>query len=700
MKDILCLSLFDDRTQALELLKDEQSRSVVIMARYSREEILHLRESPIIVFHTPPLPDWISPVAIAAAAQNKSNRTDKQNSSRNPRTIDGTNEESNSLSLSRLSRGDKHEASIGRNGRIATEKSDRNDDRSETHSRRSERDRAERLDSSGRSAREPKKPDDTLENFGSRRARNADGSLTSRTARSKEVDNEFVFRASLKTKTTQPEWLAKEAESVQESDSAAGKTVDDFERWKRSMKKNDGSGDTGLPPLQEDMSVSSTHVTRDQDQPPKDVKPPPGFANVLPQPPVEHTFSTAEFGDLFGGINDDSKSVPNTTSAPLPPGLGTSTSALSTSQTQGSSKPVGTSKFSKFFGQASQGQAQSPQKVKTPELSSRPSNNGPDLFASLTAPKSTGNKDDAEGFERILAMLSSQSAPSQRNPTQSDPMSQKSTVSKAYHDPPQLDFHDQSRTQLPQTAFRGHESESLQHQPPSRIDSSTQLPTGAVFPPQTLGTRPIISPLYERPYSNGPYSPERTSMPVMRDSSNGASTIMSNHTQNQDFFSSLLSSRSYDRSYTDSYGPLSDAFGSGPKQESAPLMQQHTPDQSSGYRHPFDYRDAHLMRGSHGSGDQHQQRSRQQPNQSQVPHNQTAQRPRDELEFLNQLMAEQRMNSNQYPGPSQNPHQQIQRLEHSQPQGFVTGIGSRPGPGWNGQFEIDPRIPNASQYRP
>ena len=232
------------------------------------------------------------------------------------------------------------------------------------------------------------------------------------------MDEVLPPQTATSTRSAEPEWLA------DDDDDAQGKTVDDFERWKQNMRKNDGTLDPSVPAI-------------DIEEPVKEIKPPPGFS-------IEQKVEV--------------KSA-------IPPGFDTL-------------PKTGSSKFSKFF-------SQSPAKEKSET----------DAYTSLSGAGSGTNKDDAEGFERILAMLSQQ-------------------------------------------------------------------------------TKPVERP---RPQES----------------------IMSQHTKNQDFFSSLL----------------------------------------------------------------HQ-----------------SQPERTEVDFLNQLMREQNL-----------------RPQHPYPPGYIGGVGGRPGPGWNGQYEVDPRIP---QQRP
>lgn len=315
------------------------------------------------------------------------------------------------MQFPRSGKGERQESGTARDTRTTQDKvrSDRNEDGLEFVGRRSQRDRIDRHDSPLRTARDPKKPDDGGDNFATRRARKSELTATNRGGlRRNEVGDDRSSKSV--NKSTDPEW-ATGAEAANDDD-PIGKTVDDFERWKQSMKKNDGSGDNGLPPLPNENESHNAPLRIKDDEPPKDVKPPPGFAGVTPIP-QDHSDEILAMSSVFGNSVSDNKLDKSTVSS-LPPGFTPNTSFTQPGLASSSpAKAVGSSKFSKFFSQPTQAAtANAPTKLAnhTPDATTS-SGGGLDFFSTLAAPKQSASKDDAEGFERILAMLSSQSAP-------------------------------------------------------------------------------------------------------------------------------------------------------------------------------------------------------------------------------------------------------------------------------------------------
>lgn len=578
---------------------------------------------------------------------------------------------------------------------------DRVEDRQDKQYRKVERERPDLLT---RQSREPKKPDELDDNFGSRRSKRSDVPST-RSSRRHDTPDEAPPATGIFNKGSEPEWMSGgEIELSQEADDATGKTVDDFERWKQSMKKNDGSGDVGLPPLpDQSLTASTAFDSRGAEEVAKDVRPPPGFESAKAESPDPSLLSR-----IFGSGPTTDKT--DDTTAPAPPNTFTPNLSASSQSNSSQLKSSGSSKFSKFFNQ-SQDSSSSPVDVgahtKGHTEYHAPMTESADLFSSMTKP--AGNKDDAEGFERILAMLSSQTAPeqqsanTQRSLRQQPPPSQPTISSAPY----------QTGVEQQRVAMYADHYDDIIHQGqnPGRAADPIQPYRGTGYGQSSRAvTGPMLPDRYQEQRLK---SPERQVLPAMRDSS-GSGSILSNHTQNQDFFSSLLNQSSANHSSHQFPSPPNDRFGAPPG--SYPLPGKVSPPSqrysSTSQGNQYDPRDIQAARNAYGfassNEDQRVQFLRQQQGQ-QTTHQGSRQLPRDasELDFLNQLMQEQRLGANPRdpiyhhnsgPGSLDN---QYGSQGRPAPQGYVTGVGSRPGPGWNGQFEIDPRIPNASaQYRP
>lgn len=622
---------------------------------------------------------------------------------------------------------------MSRSGRSVGERErlEKKDEGLEFVGRRIDRDRSERHDLSARSGREPRKPDDGEENFGSRRSKKTELTPAPRGQGRNELDVGASQRSFAPVgRHDDPEWFAGDNEQTNEDDSA-GKTVDDFERWKRSMKKNDGSGDAGLPPIKDEDGASIAQAIRHDEEPPKDVRPPPGFAGVKPVPQDLGGESSIMKSVLEASSQSETK-LDSSKSSSLPPGFTPSLGQSFSMTNTASPAKSGSSKFSKFFGQTSQSQATPGSRpVTQPKDTSIGSK---DVFSALDEPRQGANKDDAEGFERILAMLSSQSAPRQNE-------AKLPSQSKSHQQPIQPDYGEsalsaisaeQQRRSMSQNNAYGNSQDRFQGKqqhpqqmsfPPSNTQQTFQL--GGLEFPSIHNNGGSLGGL-DRQRNQGPYSPDRQPMPAMRDHGNGPASILSHHTQNQDFFSSLLSQSKFPSDLHDI--GTQDHFGSSSHQRPAqsPPHARHSPPSQ---RHEFDPRDVQ-SRMAFGTEPQHlrfmRQQQQQYPQQPQQHHqgrsHQQTQtqslapaRPRDELEFLNQLMAEQRVQpAGRSHGPIygsqgggggggggtlREPPQGGSSNRAPTTQGFITGVGSRPGPGWNGQFEVDPRLPSVPQYR-
>lgn len=233
---------------------------------YSADDLIHLRESPLVQYHRPALPDWISPEAIKEPRQRPTNTL---------RTIS---------------------------------------DKKPVERKIEKKERYERNERNDKDKRKYTRADD-LDDL-------------------------------LPPAKSEPEWMQ------EQDDDPVGKTVDDFERWKQSMKKTEQTEEV------------------------KTVKPPPGFT-------IEQKVEV--------------KSA-------IPPGF---------------ESPIKSSKFSKFFA---------------------PKEPTPNSFSALSGAATGGSKDDAEGFERILAMLSQQTKPAERQPIINQHTQNQDFFSSLLHkQPPQQD---------------------------------------------------------------------------------------------------------------------------------------------------------------------------------------------------------------------------------------------------------------------
>lgn len=514
--------------------------------------------------------------------------------------------------LDNLERGDRHEK-IDRTGK----------DRSVRH------DRNERVlggDNEGslyKVPREPRRPEEGDDGFGSRSRK-----ATTRNDDLAQVQN--PSRSKDQSESTNPEWMTGVEETGEDT---TGKTVDDFERWKQSMRKNDGSGDTGLPPLLVDNEpeIHAAEV--------KEVRPPPGFGPVAPVIDSGTAFGRA----LSSALDAGTAGVPK---------LETSSPRDTIPRESGSTRTAGSSKFSKFF---------SPTPAKE---APKPTASVNDTFAALSGITRQGaNKDDAEGFERILAMLSSQTPQPSKPPE---------PIASAINQAPT----------------------------PSHVASHAYLPVDTNYNQRqhtsySAFSRPNETPIYAAATT------DRRSMPAMANLNAGTGPIISNHTQNQDFFSSLLN-QSHELTQNMPHNQSHPQAYALPPQQGylQPMPHGSLQPQSPAARDRQSYLQPQL------NGDSSQQLP---PEARQGFH-----RPRDaaEIEFLNHLMREQTV-SRQEPYQVQYSHQnrvnrdqlrpqghQDQLVQQSSQQGYIGGVGGQPGgPGWNGQYEIDPRIPNGqSRY--
>lgn len=565
-------------------------------------------------------------------------------------------------------RSEKNESQFVRSERIATEKEydEHGDERSEKHTpRRVDREKVDKHEMNLRHPREPRKPEDnTEENFMSRRSKKPET-----LSHDRQLGSRGEASALSSKRSNEPEWMAADREAVNDENDSEGKTVDDFEQWKQSMKKNDGSGDAGLPPLQ-DQDVSYSSPLKKDDELAKEVRPPPGFEGAK----VDSS-DNALLSNMFASISATEHKADHSISV-APPGLVSKSSSVSVP-----AKTTGSSKFSKFFTQNQPSEAGSIDNRVTQD-SKTPASSSTKETPATTRP--TDNKDDVEGFERILAMLSSQSAPPSNSRTQRQPHSLAPKSDDQFRGPLQeLSNHD----------YQGYRDS--RHPQPHMMKDTNSLK------PQNNSNYPSDSTTYDV----SSRSPERNYVPAMRDS-NATDTIMSNHTQNQDFFSSLLNQAHQSQSKHSAYqqhSPPNVRYGGPmgsfpPTDNRSPSNQRFSPPL---LRSQYDARDLQAAHNSYGAShmsDERQQMLHHQQGQSY----QQPSRDRSEQELLNQLMREQRLSSSREAAQYQQPPSSFfGPAGRTAPQGFVTGVGSRPGPGWNGQFEIDPRIPNAStQYHP
>lgn len=620
--------------------------------------------------------------------------------------LSGTTEDVNAASPVRASKTDRLENGGLRNGRTPhdLDKIDRSEDRPERQVKKVDRERYEKPASALKTYKDYRTNEEGEESLSSRKGRRSDVLPPSRSGgrRNDAVDDRMAKPA----RVLEPEWMSGALDGEADHDDPTGKTVDDFERWKQSMKKNDGSGDIGLPPLV-DMGTEITLETGLLDEGiTKEVRPPPGLSasRASVQDHNNESATTESFSrpPPIGELD----SPDDRTFSLHPPGFPSTKALPTTSQNVHTAvKGSGSSKFSKFFNQTQTATQDHPQTngPKPAEVAVPRTNNGSDIFANLSGAKSGGNKDDAEGFERILAMLSSQSAPT-RAESQIQNSSQKRTGMQ-YQEPylqQHRSFNDHHAPPLPPQnttqSYVGHLDALHSQQTDPRSSSSAHLSRAPGLPAQQRGP-PLNNASFGQTYEHQPYSPERQAVPAMRDMTSGPGSIMSHHTQNQDFFSSLLkqsqgahSGPPYSGQPT--HGRL-DGGSRSPPHSRQPRDSQGHPQAYRGPTNLEEQQHLHFLR-------------QQQAAQLQHPSNQSH-RARDpaELDFVNQMMAEQRLNSDsrdfaQYGSHAHIPQGAQYGAQRRLPlqQGFVTGAGSQPGPGWNGQFEVDPRIPNASQYRP
>lgn len=572
----------------------------------------------------------------------------------------------------------------------------KSEERSERPFKRAERERVDRPESAIRQPREPRKTEDADENFMSRRLKKTEPPLVRNGRQSDAVDH---ITPKATGKALEPEWMLGDASIKSDQDQPGGKTLDDFERWKRSMKKNDGSGDVGLPSLTEKAVPSvSTSESLNTGEPLKDVRPPPGFEGAAATDGPD----AALLNNLFASVSASEKQRERETSV-LPPGF-SATGPSSTQAAASSAKLSGSSKFSKFFNQNQQSSNTSPEVASGVRSTTQNVLHSSAMDRPSASMKPGGSKDDAEGFERILAMLSSSSVsiqqsgaePRQSGSTQQQPQAAFPFLTDDYRTPSQ---------HLDSQPNRGLAETSLNQQHVvARDNKSSQSLRGSIY--GQSGRAVPGSSSFEHSHEQLSRSPEHAIMPVMRDSFTNGS-IMSKHTQNQDFFSSLLNQSQESHAAFPYASPPSDRYN-GPRDPFANLGSHSPPSQRFSpppSRAQYDLRDIQAARSAYGvrsSEEEYHQFMRQQQGQypQQAP---SKQAPRDapDHDLLNQLMQEQRMG-----GPREaEQHQATLNSHHGSQnsavhQGFVTGVGSRPGPGWNGQYEIDPRIPNASlQYR-
>ncbi|ORY78206.1 hypothetical protein BCR37DRAFT_382478 [Protomyces lactucae-debilis] len=512
------------------------------MSIFTRDQLLHLRESPLVAAINPELPPWISSEAIEKAQKEPrvATRIAGPVTTKPGETADNDGFILREPRSKRDSRDKDTRGSADRlfERRNPLSKEDRGFDKNDVF----------------KSLREPRRPEAGEENFASRRG------LKKAAAQSTRESREAPAWAQEK-KANAHASAAAEAGKDEDND-PSGKTIDDFERWKASMRKAEGleagaqASETVLPPLQQAAS-----------SPAKEVKAPPGFTPAM----ASTEDGEALMNKLFaaGGASSIQPS-PEKQHKASPPG-------------HSSVAAGGSSKFSKFFSAAgptpAARQEARPQQVVQQQ---------PDALAAF-AEASSGkpkNKDDVEGLERILAMLSSSQGQQKSGP----PASQHQGGQRQHHEPTggSGDVY-ASRGNNPSQPLRGQgfpgpaaHAPYLQY--PDRNAMLGMQPGDVnMLPPRTHPTSPqkdrnsrgivAFSPEHEHlryaqqtqpPNMVGGYGgppshrqqgppmgmhgpmgplvpPPPMSMPAMRDGSGGVDGILGHHAQNQDFFSSLLS---------------------------------------------------------------------------------------------------------------------------------------------------------------